>query len=167
MSTYWGKLYPMPQERLVTQQSDSKRSSLRRNRNRKRSKRRGIYCPEHGCYLDSVSPKRTLYADKPEYLRQKGVSRKNALMLIAQETAIALDGEWLEAFWCKYCQETKWYHVRRDSSGAYSLSVASRELWQQVQGVIHPHGNPSVGEFTRRSACMAGYQGMNQFYFIK
>ncbi|MEO1256229.1 MAG: hypothetical protein AAFY41_15275, partial [Bacteroidota bacterium] len=118
-------------------------------------------------YLDSVSPKRTLYADNPEHLRQKGVSRKNALLLIAQETAVALDGEWLEAFWCRHCQETKWYHVRRESSGAYSLSVAPRELWQQAQGVIHPHGNPSVGEFTRRSACMVGYQGMKQFQFIK
>ncbi|MDV3351392.1 hypothetical protein QGP82_22000 [Leptothoe sp. LEGE 181152] len=157
----------MHQERLITQQADSKRSNLRRHRNRKRSKRREIYCPEHGCYLDSVSPKRTLYADKPEHLRQKGVSRKNALMLIAQETTVALEGEWLEAFWCECCQETKWYHVFRESSGAYSLSVAPRELWQQAQGVIHPYGNPSVGEFTRRSACMVGYQGMKQFQFIK
>lgn len=153
----------MDQQKLTEQQG--KRSGLRRNR--KRSKRRGIYCPEHGCYLDSVSPKRMLYADKPEHLRQKGISRKCALMLIVQETAVALHGEWLEAFWCPHCQETKWYHVRQEGNNTYSLSVAPRELWQQAQGVVHPQGNPSVGEFTRRSACMVGYQGIRQFSFVK
>lgn len=150
----------MHQENLDLQKSSSQRSRLRRQRNRKRSKRRGIYCPEHGCYLDSVSPKRILYADAPEQLRQKGLSRRNALMLIAQETAVVLDGEWLEAFWCDSCQETKWYHVHQDQNGVYNLSVAPPKLWQQAQGVIHPQGNPSVGEFTRRSASISGYYGM-------
>ena len=157
----------MHQERSVSQPLKGEKTGLRCRRNRKRSKRRSIFCPDHGCYLDSVSPKLTLYADNPEHLRQKGMSRKHALMLIAQETAVSLNGEWLEAFWCGHCQETKWYHVRRESSGAYSLSVAPRELWQQAQGVIHPNGNPSVGEFTRRNACMHGYHGMKQFQFVK
>jgi hypothetical protein len=43
------------------------------DRNRKRSKRRAIYCPIHGCYLDSASRKYTIYADKVHHLQQHGV----------------------------------------------------------------------------------------------
>jgi hypothetical protein len=137
----------------------------RSDRNRKRSKRRAIYCPIHGCHLDSVSPKRRLFADRPAHLQARGMSHKRALMVVASHTAVPLEGEWLEAFWCNDCQETTWYHVCKMGS-VYSLSVAPRDLWQQVQGVIHPQGNPSVGEFTRRSARMGGTLGMKQFNFV-
>lgn len=146
----------------TSKQDDRASLDVKRRRNRKRSKRREICCPEHGCYLDSVSPKRSLYADRPEQLRERGMSRKKASMLIAQKTAVTLSEEWLEAFWCGYCYETKWYHVCRDGEGNYSATVATRELWQQAQGVIHPYGNPSVGEFSRRHACMSVYHTMNQ-----
>ena len=138
----------------------------RSDRNRNRSKRRAIYCPIHGCYLDSVSPKRPLFADRAGQLQARGINRKNALLLIADQTAVLLEGEWLEAFWCHHCQETRWYHVRKTKDHAYSLSVAPRELWLQAQGVIHPQGNPSVGEFTRRQARMGGTLGMKQFNFV-
>ncbi|NJL49271.1 MAG: hypothetical protein HC929_19735 [Leptolyngbyaceae cyanobacterium SM2_5_2] len=136
------------------------------DRNRKRSKRRAICCPTHGCHLESVSPKRSLFADQPAHLQARGMSRKHALMVVASHTAVSLEGEWLEAFWCDECQETTWYHVRKVGDRAYSLSVAPKELWLQAQGVIHPHGNPSVGEFTRRSAYMTGVQGKRQFSFM-
>ena len=139
----------------------------RRKRNRKRSKRRGIYCPEHGCYLDSMSPKQKLYADRPEQLRQRGMSHKKASLLIGQETAVPLANEWLEAFWCECCQETKWYHVCKKEDGEYSVFVAERDLWKQVQGVIHPEGNASVGEFTRKHSRLHGYLGMKQYSFAK
>ena len=84
------------------------------DRNRKRSKRRAIYCPAHGCYLDSVSQKHSLFAHKPEQLQQRGIGRMSALLLIASDTAVSLPGEWLEAFWCTECQETKWYYVPQD-----------------------------------------------------
>ncbi len=135
------------------------------DRNRKRSKRRPIYCPVHSCYLDSVSPKYTLFADQPNQLQQRGVSRINAMMLMANQTAIALNGEWLEAFWCSVCQANQWYHVRKVGS-VYNLSVAPPELWQQANGVINPHGNPSVGEFTRRNSRMLGFKGVKDFGFV-
>lgn len=126
---------------------------------RKRSQRRGIYCPIHGCYLDSVSQKYRLFADTAGQLQQRGIGRQNALILIASKTAISLENEWLEAFWCDQCQETKWYHVKKCISKTpvkeacrYELSVPSAEIWQQATGVIHPDGNPCVGEFTRRNA---------------
>ncbi len=133
------------------------------DRNRKRSKRRAIYCPVHDCYLDSMSQKYSLFAERAEQLQQRGVSRRNALLLVATKTAVHLEGEWLEAFWCSQCQETQWYHLRKCGQRTYQLSVAPRELWQQVEGVSHPRGNPSVGEFTRRHARLFGYNGLKDF----
>jgi hypothetical protein len=136
------------------------------DQNRKRSKRRAIYCPTHSCYLDSVSQKYSLFADRAGQLQQRGVNRKNALMLVAQQTTVSLAGEWLEAFWCAQCQKTTWYHVCKTGDRAYTVRVAPQSLWQQVHGVIQPAGNPSVGEFTRRQSRMLGCNGVKDFRFI-
>lgn len=68
-------------------------------------------------------------------------------MLVATETtALRLD-EWLEAFWCDQCQETKWYHVKkgdvndaqiRGKRVTYEVSVALPEHWQQSTRAIPP-----------------------------
>ncbi len=121
------------------------------DRNRKRSKRRAIYCPYHGCYLDSVSQKYPLYTQSPEALINKGISRLSALLLVADKGAVPLQDEWLEAFWCDECQETRWYHIKKIDS-TYQVTPAPPHLWQRVSGVIDPNGNPSVSEFTRKQA---------------
>ncbi|WP_082803734.1 MULTISPECIES: hypothetical protein [unclassified Anabaena] len=136
------------------------------DRNRKRSKRRAIYCPIHGCFLDSVSQKYRMFADQPGQLQQRGLSRRAASLLITNQTAVPVEGEWLEAFWCEECQETKWYYVRQSSDRTYEISLAPRELWQQVAGVIDPHGNPSVGEFTRRNARQVNCHTLNAFHCL-
>jgi hypothetical protein len=115
--------------------------------------------------LDSVSKKYTLFADRPGQLQERGICRRDALILVASQTAVALDGEWLEAFWCEECQEKKWYHVHK-SDCKYNISLAPPELWQQAMGVINAQGNPSVGEFTRRQARMVGFQGVKDFRFV-
>lgn len=132
------------------------------HQNRKRSKRRAIYCLIHECYLHSVSQKYKLYADRVGQLQQRGIGRQNALILVATKTAIPLENEWLEAFWCDRCQETKWYHVKKYDR-TYEVAIASPQLWQQVSGVIHPQGNPSVGEFTKRQARTVGYRYTKDF----
>ncbi|WP_139276732.1 hypothetical protein [Spirulina major] len=121
-------------------------------RNRKRSKRRAIYCPHHGCYLDSVSQKYSLYTESAGTLQSRGICRLSALLLVATHTAVPLVGEWLEAFWCPECQESTWYYVRQGSDRTHEIQSAPRELWMQATGVINATGNPSVGEFTRRQA---------------
>lgn len=136
------------------------------DRNRKRSKRRAIYCPIHNCYLDSVSQKYQLFADQAGQLQQRGISRRNALMLVAKQTAVTIEGEWLEAFWCEQCQAKKWYHVRKTEERTYKIELAPNNLWQQVAGVIDSQGNPSVGEFTRRQARVLSYPGMKDFQFV-
>ncbi len=130
------------------------------NRNRNRSKKRAIYCPIHGCYLDSVSQKYPLFADRVGQLQERGMSQRSAMMLIANKTTVSLQGEWLEAFWCEECQQTKWYRVRKVEERKYIVSIAPREIWQQVDGVFYPKGNPSVGEFTQRHAKMLRFNGI-------
>ncbi len=134
------------------------------DRNRKRSKRRAIYCPVHECYLDSVSQKYPMFADRAGQLQQRGIGRQNALILVASKTAVPLVGEWLEAFWCDQCRETKWYHVQKRTH-TYKVSVASMELWQQVMGVVDPEGNPSVSEFTRRNSRRVSCNGSKDFRY--
>lgn len=136
------------------------------DRNRKRSKRRAIVCPIHNCHLDSVSQKYPLYADTVERLREKGISRKSAQMMMYDRAAVPLQGEWLEAFWCQECQQTNWYKVCK-CARAYSISLAPRQLWQQATGAIDPRGNPSVGEFTRRHSRMAKGQGIRTYAYLK
>jgi hypothetical protein len=140
-------------------------------RNRKRSKRRAIYCLEHGCSIESVSQKYSLFADSAVQLQERGMGRRQALLLVSTQSAVSLRGEWLEAFWCDHCQETRWYHVRKVGDSitkhrAYQLSLAPVELWQQVAGVVHPQGNPSVSEFTRRQSRMVGVHGLKAFGFV-
>lgn len=136
------------------------------DRNRKRSKRRAIYCPIHGSYLDSVSKKYRLFADQAGQLEQRGLSRRAASLSIANHTAVPIQGEWLEAFWCEHCQQKNWYYVRQSDDGIHNISLAPRELWQQVTGVIDPHGNPSVGEFTRTNAKQLSCHTINSFYCL-
>lgn len=137
----------------------------RRNRNRNRSKRRAIYCPQHHNYLDSVSQKYALYASKPEHLQQRGFGRRRALTVIGGYGTVPLSGEWLEAFWCELCQETRWYHVCKTETG-YSLNPAPDHLWLQATGVAFPSGNPTVGEFTRRQARPIRFSGIQDFQQI-
>jgi hypothetical protein len=94
------------------------------------------------------------------------VNRRSALMLVASKTAVLLEGEWLESFWCEQCQENKWYHVCKSDEQTYEVSGVPQELWQQVVGVVNPEGNPSVGEFTRRQSRLLGYQSIKDFKFV-
>ncbi|WP_035990504.1 hypothetical protein [Leptolyngbya sp. KIOST-1] len=132
-------------------------------RNRNRSKRRAIHCPDHGTYLDSVSQKYPLYTTQAEHLQQRGLSRLRSLTVIAGYGTVPLTGEWLEAFWCDHCQETRWYHVRKTVNNHYSVEAAPETLWMQASGVILPTGNPTVSEFTRRQARQTQYQGVKDF----
>jgi hypothetical protein len=113
-----------------------------------------------------MSQKYQMFADRAGQLEQRGMSRRSASMLVTNQTTVPIEGEWLEAFWCTECQQTKWYHVCKSSERTYKLSTAPRELWQQVAGVVDPQGNPSVGEFTRRNARLLSYNNIKDFNFV-
>ncbi|MFM5897611.1 MAG: hypothetical protein ACKO8W_08925 [Dolichospermum sp.] len=135
------------------------------DKNRKRSQRRAIYCPIHNCYMDSVSQKYRLFTEKPGQLQERGIARREAMILVAAKTTVSLAGEWIEAFWCEECQATKWYHVRKDDT-KYKISIVPMELWQQATGVINPHQNPSVSEFTYRQSCIPGGKTIKDFQMM-
>ncbi len=134
-------------------------------RNRKRSKRRSIFCPVHGCYLDSVSQKFNLYADRVEQLKSRGMGKRAATLLVANSSTVSLQGEWLEAFWCEECQCSSWYYIRKQGPH-YSVAQPPESIWQQASGVISPDGNPSVGEFTRRQSRAQGVTTRRDFGFV-
>ncbi|MGB3639023.1 MAG: hypothetical protein WBA39_15820, partial [Rivularia sp. (in: cyanobacteria)] len=108
-----------------------------------------------------------LFASHPGQLQQKGIGRLHAKILIASQTAVLLEDEWLEAFWCDECQQTKWYRVKIGKNSlknggrtSYSISLAPEQLWEQAVGVDETRGNPSVSEFTRRHARMVSYENL-------
>jgi hypothetical protein len=117
--------------------------------------------------MDSVSQKYSLYASEPEHLQQRGFGRRRALTVMAGYAgAVPLTGEWLEAFWCDQCQESRWYHIHRTEANKYKVILAPEALWMQASGVILPTGNPSVGEFTRRQARQTQFHGIKDFHRI-
>lgn len=153
---------PFPENEFLARRSQGRRS----DRNRKRpKKRRRIFCPIHGCYLDSVSPKYPLFASQPSHLRERGMGRKPAYLVVATYGAVPLRGEWIECFWCKACEHARWYHVRRQDK-AYTISVAPIELWKQATGVLNPEGNPTVSEFTRKAARLGIIYGVKTYRFM-
>nr|WP_256995562.1 hypothetical protein [Halomicronema hongdechloris] len=103
-----------------------------------------------------MSQKYSLYAESPQRLTAKGMNRLSALMLVANCSTVLLEGEWLEAFWCPQCQRSSWYHVEKIGARGYRVQLAPQALWRQATGVVHPRGNPSVGDFTRRQARAGG-----------
>ncbi|WP_338017054.1 hypothetical protein [Myxacorys almedinensis] len=113
-----------------------------------------------------MSQKFSLYADRAEQLQQRGVSRRNALMVVSTRTTVMLSGEWLEAFWCDECQQTQWYHIHRLDNNRYQVALAPAELWQQAIGVINAQGNPSVSEFTQKQSRMVGFNSAKEFRFV-
>ncbi len=94
------------------------------------------------------------------------MSRKNSLLLVASRNTVLLQGEWLEAFWCQECQDTRWFHVKKLDASRYELLIAPVELWHQAVGVINPEGNPTVGEFTRRQSRMMSGNQIKDFKFM-
>lgn len=143
-----------------------RRPNLQRrcDRNRKRSRRREIYCSIHNCYIDSVSQKYSIYSNQSSQLKQLGIGKSASRRILSNHSEVILREHWLEAFWCKECQDVQWYHIRKTGQ-TYQVSVAPPKLWQRAVGVIDPRGNPSVGEFTQKHSRMAGHQ-IKQFRYM-
>jgi hypothetical protein len=115
--------------------------------------------------MDSVSQKHAIFTRDVDCLRKKGIGKRGAQLLLAYQNTVVLNGEWIEAFWCEECQKTSWYHVQKEER-TYRVELAPEHLWQQVIGVLHPNGNPSVSEFTKRQSRMFGYQAINEYRFL-
>ncbi len=82
----------------------------------------------------------------------QGIGHKRAELVIEAYPVLVLSNEWLEEFFCPQCGSRHWCHVTGVDRVLHKVRWAPRELWQQVAQVDRLQPNPTVSEFTRRSA---------------
>jgi len=138
-------------------ESNTQALNLDKNRNNRRrnghAKNRELFCPAHPDQrISGNGRKYFLHLVKPEDLRQRGMTDKRARLLIQSYPVLVLSNEWLEELFCPQCGNTHWCHVVRHDRVVHTLRWAPRELWKQVAHVDPLVANPSVSEFSRRSA---------------
>lgn len=131
-------------------------SSSRRNR---RPKGRQLFCPAHADQqVAGNGRKYFLHLLQPEELRARGMSDKTSRLVIQAHPVLVLSNEWLEELFCPACGTSRWCHVVRHDQMTHTVRWAPRDLWQQVAHVHPLEPNPSVSQFTRRSARRASFQ---------
>jgi len=122
-------------------------------RQRQRSRRRELFCPAHPEQrIEGNGQKFFLHLLTPEQLRQRGMAHKTAQLVIQAYPVLVLSDEWLEELFCPKCGSCRWCHITKHDRVQHTVRWAPRELWQQVAHVDPLQPNPTVGEFTRRSA---------------
>ena len=118
-----------------------------------RSKSRELFCPAHPEQrISGNGRKYFLHLLRPEELRLRGMSEKRARLVIQAYPVLVMSNEWLEELFCPQCGCAHWCHVVRHDRVEHSLRWAPRDLWEQVAHVDPLVPNPSVSEFSRRSA---------------
>ena len=142
-----------PHEFLITdnqERLDINRPHLKR---KSRSKTRELFCPAHPEQrISGNGRKYFLHLVDSEALRQRGMSDKRAKLVIQAYPVLVLSNEWLEELFCPQCGSSHWCHVVRHDRVVHTVRWAPRELWEQVAHVDPCVPNPSVSEFSRRSA---------------
>ena len=123
------------------------------SRGRQRPKRRELFCPTHPEQrIEGNGKKYFLHLLTPEQLKVRGMGDKTAKLVIQAYPVLVLSNEWLEELFCPKCACNRWCHVTKHDKAQHSVRWAPRHLWQQVAHVDEVTCNPTVGEFTRRSA---------------
>ena len=124
-----------------------------------RSRKRELFCPAHPEQrIEGNGQKYFLHLLSPEELKARGMPHKKAQLVIEAYPVLVLSNEWLEELFCPQCGSSRWCHVIKHDRVLHSVSWAPRELWQQVAHVDPLVPNPSVSQFTRRSARRATMQ---------
>ena len=125
-------------------------TAARRDR---RPKRRALFCPAHPVQrIEGNGRKYFLHLLSPEELQQRGMTSKQARLVINAYPVLVLSSEWLEELFCPQCGTSRWCHITKHDRIYHSVRWAPRDLWEQVAHVDPTVANPTVGEFTRRSA---------------
>ena len=123
---------------------------VRRNR---RPKRRALFCPAHPDQrIEGNGRKYFLHLLSPEELQQRGMTAKRAQLVIHAYPVLVLSDEWLEELFCPQCGTSRWCHITKHDRVNHSVRWAPRDLWEQVAHVDPTEANPTVSEYTRRSA---------------
>jgi hypothetical protein len=132
--------------------TQSAQAQPRRNR---RPQRRQLFCPAHPEQrIEGNGQKYFLHLLTPEELKARGMGHKLAQLVIEAYPVLVLSNEWLEELFCPQCGGSRWCHVTRVDRVLHTVRWAPRDLWQQVAHVDPLQPNPTVSEFSRRSARM-------------
>ena len=122
------------------------------HRNR-RPQRRQLFCPAHPEQLiEGNGQKYFLHLLTAEDLKSRGMGQKRAQLVIQAYPVLVLSNEWLEELFCRQCGSSRWCHVTRIDRVVHKVRWAPYSLWAQVAHVDPLRPNPTVSEFTQRSA---------------
>jgi len=125
-------------------------SSSRRSR---RPQRRQLFCPAHPEQrIEGNGHKYFLHLLTPEQLQERGMNHRKAQLVIEAYPVLVLSDEWLEELFCPHCGTSRWCHITRHNRVEHTVRWAPRDLWQQVAHVDPLQPNPTVSEYTQRSA---------------
>jgi len=125
----------------------------RADRRNRRPNRRQLFCPAHpGQRIEGNGKKYFLHLLTPEQLQERGMGHRRAQLVIEAYPVLVLSDEWLEELFCPQCGSSRWCQVTKHNRVEHTVRWAPRELWDQVAHVDPLHPNPTVSEFTRRSA---------------
>lgn len=125
----------------------------------RRPQSRQLRCPAHPEQgIEGNGRKYFLHLLSPEELKARGMSHKRAQLVIEAYPVLVLSNEWLEELFCPQCGTLRWCHVIKHDRVQHTVRWAPRELWEQVAHVDALVPNPSVSQFTRRSARRATIQ---------
>ena len=122
-------------------------------RQRRRPKRRELFCPAHPEQrIEGNGRKYFLHLLSAEELQQRGMAAKTARLVIQAHPVLVLSNEWLEELFCPQCGGSRWCHITKHDRVEHSVRWAPRHLWEQVAHVDPIAANPTVSQFTRREA---------------
>ena len=120
---------------------------------RRRSKKRELFCPAHPQQrIEGNGKKYFLHLLSAQELQQRGMPAKTAQLVINAYPVMVMSNEWLEELFCPKCGGSRWCHLIKHDRVEHSVRWSPRELWEQVAHVDPVVANPTVSEFTRRSA---------------
>jgi len=118
-----------------------------------RSRKRQLFCPAHPEQkIEGNGKKYFIHLVSAEELKARGMNHKKAKLVIEAYPVLVMSNEWLEELFCPQCGTNRWCYVTKIDKVRHSTSLAPRELWEQVAHVDPIVTNPSVSQFTRRSA---------------
>ncbi len=122
-------------------------------RPRRRAKKRELFCPAHPQQrIQGNGKKFFMHLLSAQELQQRGMPAKTAQLVINAYPVMVMSNEWLEELFCPKCGGSRWCHLIKHDRVEHSVRWAPRELWEQVAHVDPVVVNPTVSEFTRRSA---------------
>ena len=118
-----------------------------------RPKRHALFCPAYPDQrIKGNGKKYFLHLLSPEKLQQRGMTSKQARLVINAYPVLVLSNEWLEELFCPQCGTSHWCHVIKNDAVLHTVRWAPRDLWEQVAHVDPTAANTTVSEYTRCNA---------------